>query len=234
MSQVSLRARNVEARRQRILGVARGLIAEGGLAALTMRPLAAQAGLSVTTLYNLFGRRSEILHALVSDAIDRMDETLELEAPLDDPIERCRAVVTVSVRHLAEHEAIFRPVLLARAEAPVHADAPRSISDRAARMQSIAIEAAIGQGLLLDLLDPELLGAQIFHGYELAASQWAAGAIDEQRFAARALYGLFAALLGVATPSLRPRIEAELQTIESALHGDPEWKSRSRFASSAN
>ena len=108
----SLREVNIEARRQRILEAARALIAAGGMQALSMRKLAAKAGLSVTTLYNLYGVRHEILHALVDDAVDRIVELLDAEAPLADPLERCRAVITVSIRHLSENEAIYRPMLL--------------------------------------------------------------------------------------------------------------------------
>ena len=114
---MGLRELNVAARRQRILDAARRLIATGGIAALSMRKLAREAGLSVTTLYNLFGVREEILQALVMDAIDQMDLVLERDAPLDDPIERCRAVVTVSVRHMAKNEAIFRPMAIAAEQA---------------------------------------------------------------------------------------------------------------------
>ena len=79
----SLRELNCEARRQRILAAARTLIARGGIPALSMRKLAQEAGVSVTTLYNLFGVRDDILSALVHDAIDRIDQILQREAPLD-------------------------------------------------------------------------------------------------------------------------------------------------------
>ena len=223
-----LRQRNCEARRQRILEAARKLITSGGVAALSMRKLAQEAGLSVTTLYNLFGAREDILRALVEDAIDRMDQILEREAPLEDPLERCRAVITVSIRHLVDNEAIFRPMLLASYQGltPGCFENER-ISERAARMQSVAIEAAISQGLLRKLLDPQVLGRQIFHGYELAYAQWAYGAIDEAGFRARSLYGLYVALLGVATERLRPRIEAELCRLQRELGARPKRHQRS-------
>jgi AcrR family transcriptional regulator len=214
----NLRQINIEARRQQILTSARGLIARGGMAALSMRKLAKEAGLSVTTLYNLFGVRENILTALIDDSIDRMDQILEQEAPLDDPIERCRAVVTVGIRHMVADEAVFRPMLLA-----AHQGVSRSafedghVTRRASRMQAIAIEAAIERGLLTDLLDPHLLGRQIYHGYNLASSQWAFGAIDENGFRSRALYGLYVSLLGVATEVTRPRIQTELRDLEKEL-----------------
>ena len=104
----SLRQRNVAERRQRILDAARRLILKKGVSALSMRKLAQESGLAVKTLYNLWGGRDAILRALVDEAMDRMDQALEAEAPLEDPLERCRAVVTVSVRHLVEDEAISR------------------------------------------------------------------------------------------------------------------------------
>ena len=214
----TLREVNVESRRQRILEAARELIASGGMPALSMRKLAARAGLSVTTLYNLHGSRDEILFALVEDAIDRIVPILDAEAPIDEPIARCRAVVTVSVRYFAEHEATYRPMMVASyAGLARGAHADRRLAKRAAGMQREALAQAIAQGLLTDALDPMRLGEQIYHGYELAAVQWAFGLLDEAGFRARALYGLYVALLAVATEALRPAFEAELQALEREL-----------------
>ena len=200
------------------------------MASLSMRKLAKEAGLAVTTLYNLFGVRDEILQALVMDAIDQMDVVLDREAPLDDPIERCRAVVTVSVRHMAENEAIFRPMVIAAHEASLETHQLRGeTSQRAAAMQTLAIEAAIEQGLLKDLLDPIQLGRQIYHGYQLASFQWSIGELDAAGFEARALYGLDLVLLGVASESLRPRLEADLLELDKKLaSGDNQRLQRAR------
>lgn len=215
---VTLREINCEARRRRILDAARRIIVSGGTSALSMRKLAKEADLSVTTLYNLFGAREDILVALIEDGIDGMDGVLEREAPLADPFERCRAVITVSTRHIAENEEIYRPMMVAsydRLSLDVERD--HSIAERAAGMQAVAITAAIEQGLLLDTLDPAQLGRQIYHGYELALVQWAHGLLDEAGFRARALYGLYVALLAVATDKTRPRLQAEVRKVESEL-----------------
>lgn len=214
----TLRQVNVEARRLRIVAAARELIARDGMAALSMRKLAKRAELSVTTLYNLFGAREDILQALVLDAIDRMGPIVEREAPLDDPLERCRAVITVSIQHLVDNEAIFKPMLLAAHQGlSPGCFQEGQITQRASGMQAVAIQTAIDRGLLLDLLDPALLGRQIYHGFDLASAQWAFGALDAAGFRDRALYGLYTALLGVATTSTRPRIESELAKLEDRL-----------------
>lgn len=216
---VTLRQINVEARRGRILDAARRLIASGGSAGLSMRKLAQEAGLSVTTLYNLFGARDDILIALIADGIESMVDVLEREAPLaEDPLERCRAIITVSTRHIANNEAIYRPVMVATYEClSLEQQRGDTIADRAAGMQETAIRAAVEQGLLRDFLDPAELGRQIYHGYELACVHWAYGRLDEAGFRARALYGLYVALLAVATSETRPRLEKEIARVETEL-----------------
>ena len=83
--QRSLREDNIESRRQRILEAARGLIAGGGMQSLSMRKLAVESGLAVTTLYNLYGSRDDILFALVQDAIDRENQPDAVERQADRP-----------------------------------------------------------------------------------------------------------------------------------------------------
>lgn len=219
----TLRQINIRSRRQRILEAARNLIAGGGMPSLSMRKLATEAGFSVTTLYNLYGSRDDILFALIQDAIDRMVPILDAEAPVDDPFARCRAVITVSVRQFAANEDIYRPMIVASYEGlSCGPEADRRLAKRAAGMQREGIEQAIEQGLLADTLEPERLGEQIYHGYELACVQWAFGLLDEAGFRARALYGMYLALLAVANDAVRPELEAHLKSLEGELAASAE------------
>ena len=219
----TLRQINIRSRRQRILKAARNLIAGGGMPSLSMRKLATEAGFSVTTLYNLYGSRDDILFALIQDAIDRMVPILDAEAPVDDPLARCRAVITVSVRQFAANEDIYRPMIVASYEGlSCGPEADRRLAKRAAGMQREGIEQAIEQGLLADTLEPERLGEQIYHGYELACVQWAFGLLDEAGFRARALYGMYLALLAVANDAVRTELEANLKSLEGELAASAE------------
>ena len=214
----TLRALNIEARRQRIIEAARKLIATGGMPALSMRKLGATAGLSVTTLYNLFGNSDGILSALIDDAIDRVDEALERESCREDPIEQCHAVVTLGVRCMVEDEAVYRPVNIARHERLARAGAEeRHVSDRAAAIVATAIRQAITQGQLTDLLDSRQLAQQIYTSWDRAFAHWAFGLIDEAEFRDRALYGMYVVLLGIATETVQPHILDQLHQLERAL-----------------
>ena len=115
----SLRERNVEGRRQQILQAARLLLSRGGIGALSMRKLAEEAQLSVNTLYNLWGTREEILHALTLDARDRMEASLPIEASPEDPIAYCRTLVQATIQELCRQHQFFRPMTLAWLEGEI-------------------------------------------------------------------------------------------------------------------
>jgi AcrR family transcriptional regulator len=214
----TLRERNMADRRRRILHSARAIIAAEGIEGLAMRKLADRAGVAVKTLYNLYGGREAILRALIDDSMDRMDAQLEEVAPLDDPLARCRAVVTVSIEHMLRLEDLSRAMVLARYQGLAgHLPDRRMVGVRAARMQAVAIKAGIDRGLFKNELNPDVLASQIYHGYDLAHIQWAFGMIDAEEFEARALYGVYVTLLAVAAAPLHDALVAEIHDLEAIL-----------------
>lgn len=183
-----------------------------------MRKLAGQVGLSVTTLYNQFGSREELLAALVHDLVDMIDGALDIEAGLDEPLERCRAIVSVSIDYIVRHESVCRPMFVAIYQGLTDVPPDRfGTPERAAGMQTEAIEAAVERGLLNDTLAADVVGQQIYHGYEMSATLWARGLCDAAEFEARALYGVYVALLAIATDQTRPMLAARAAELEPAL-----------------
>ncbi len=214
----SLREVNVQARRQRILQAARELLAQGGVAALSMRKLGEHAELSVNTLYNLVGSRDRILTALIEDAIERLAQVFRDQPPTDDPIERCHALVATSVRHVVEAPAVFRAMAVARHERMSSNGAEdRRTTERAVTVLTEAIDNAVAHGSLMATLDSRRLGEKVHEGWTAALEQWAFGLIDDAVFATRALHGLHLVLLAVATDSVRPRLQQTLQQLEEQL-----------------
>ena len=213
-----LRARNIEARRQRILRAARLLMSEGGIGALSMRKLALKASLSVNTLYNLWGTREEILRALTVDASEKMEASLPIEESPEDPVAHCLFLVSATVRLLCEHAELVRPMILAWLEGTMAGQSTpvepmqRSI-DRIARL----IEMAREQGLVAYSGKSQQIAWQIQHGSQFAFIQWALGRIDDDHFEARALYGANLAFLGLVPADRKGEIEQSLARLESRL-----------------
>lgn len=214
----SLRERNIAQRRRRILDAARAIIAEGGVASLSMRRLAEQSGLAVKTLYNLWGGRTTIIEALTVEGLDSMDAALASEETPDDPIERCTAIITFGVKLIVSDHALYRPMVLAAYQG----DWPRPehhavVSGRAGAAMTAAIDAGIATGQLRRALDTQMLGLQIYHSYEAAMTGWAVGAIDDETFLAAALYGLNVSLLAIAADKTRGDIERRIHKLERQL-----------------
>ena len=207
------RTLNKERRKQRILGAARGIVVAEGVAGLSMRKVARAAAVSVTTLYNLFGSKEDIRIALCGDLLDGIDRELA-RTPLERPIERAEAVITVGVAHLVSDEEVMRTALLASAHAPAEPDPARP---RAEEMQRVAFQAAMDAGLLRDDLRVELLAAEVYQGFLQAGLRWAIGELDAAGFRDKALYSLYVCLLSAATEAARPGIAASLRKLEPRI-----------------
>ena len=85
----SLRERHAAVTRSVILEVARRRFAEQGYAATAVRPIAAEAGVSLQTLYSVFGSKQGILLGLVDTVREQTDAatTWERMERSDDPLE---------------------------------------------------------------------------------------------------------------------------------------------------
>jgi AcrR family transcriptional regulator len=80
-----------------ILQAAAELLAEGGIEALSMRSLAAHAGIPVATIYRYFANREEIITAYLDHELERIDEAV---------VAGVLALERVTVRSLAEAVAL--------------------------------------------------------------------------------------------------------------------------------
>ena len=67
---------DVAGRRRDILASAENLLQQCGYAALTMRGIAAGAGVSAGTVYQYFGGKEEVFVALTAQRLDRVEEVL--------------------------------------------------------------------------------------------------------------------------------------------------------------
>jgi AcrR family transcriptional regulator len=75
-----------EALRARLLEQAGQTLSTQGLAALSLRKLAADAGTSTTAVYSLFGGKPALLKALVDESFRRLGAHLARVTPTADPV----------------------------------------------------------------------------------------------------------------------------------------------------
>ena len=168
----------MQRRRQRILNSARDLIAEGGFDALNLRDLAQRAEVTVPTIYNLIGRKQELLQVLFEGTLKPF-ENVRLVTDVDAPFNWPESLVDRIVAVVRENENYYRAEYIARRRLEQEGDVfGTGLLDRAVQVAADACRESIAVGLLRGDVDPEQLGGQIYSALRFAYARWARAEID--------------------------------------------------------
>lgn len=104
------RAVNRAKRVAALLDSAHRLVEEGGSTDFTMQQLAAAAGLSLATTYNIIGTKAAVLYALLDAGLDSLAEAQRaLQAA--EPERRLEENARTAVRFFANEERYYRPLM---------------------------------------------------------------------------------------------------------------------------
>jgi len=204
-----------ERRRHQILDAAARLVEADGLEGLTMRRLSDAAGVSYATVYNLVGSKEDVLVALLRSRLEEVGVELATSA-FRDPLERARALVARVVDHSVPRPRLYRP-LAAAVHEPAAGARGLPIRLRTIELHEASIREAMERGLLRRDLDPHVLARHITLAVNGVIRRWAAGESSATAFRAEAEYALDVSLLGVASPSTRKKLLAELRACERTL-----------------
>ena len=152
--------------REDILGAASRLFFEqGGAEGMTMRAVAAAAGVSPPAVYLHFADKDELIFAVCQGIFTRLDEAIESAADgIDDPIEAMKARGRAYVHFGLEHPDHYRVLFMQAPGTQPHHYTPEEVKASAAfghLMSNVATLAADPR--LRDDIDP----------YEMALDCWA-------------------------------------------------------------
>jgi len=211
-----------EERRQRILDVARKLIAEKGYDGVTMRELADLSLVSVPTLYNLFGGKNELLFAAVESYFAELLGAVGL-VDAGEGLDRI----------------LFLSKLLGR-ETPRHAQHARSlmgsfgnISDAGGIHELVAQQLTAQLGMALDEMQGSRqlvawaetgpLAERLASQLSITMFEWAREQLSDDGLLSAMLYGSSVTLLGLARGEAAAELEGlvrEHQVAAAARLGD--------------
>ena len=152
--------------REDILDAASRLFFEqGGADGMTMRGVAAAAGVSPPAVYLHFADKDELIFAVCQEIFGKLDQALEAAADgIDDPIEGMKARARAYVHFGLEHPDHYRVLFMQSPDSQPHHYGPEEVKASAAfehLMSNVAALAADPR--LRDDIDP----------YELALTCWA-------------------------------------------------------------
>lgn len=214
-SRESTRSKNMAKRRETILREARILIADNGFEALKIRDLAASAGLTVPTIYNLVGGKNEILTIIIEEMVTQL-RMIQNRAGIDPVEESFAKLINDLADHFATDEALFRAAFIAGDRSGLfEQSSDQGIFAHFVQQPIEACARAIEEGLLRGQISPEILGSQIYGCYRLARQDWANGYFDLAGFRKQALIGVFLCLAADAKPAFRDRLVSKISSLSS-------------------
>lgn len=182
-------------RRRAILDAARDIILREGEAGMTMRSMAAQAGVSPATPYNLFGSKQAILQAIYDEDYAIFTRQFEAQAS-DDALIRLFDIADFSIDYFERQPDFYRALFAILQRHSGSEVESRSWSLRMAYLQGV-VRAAMLSGELRDDVPVELVCSALLRIVKAIAQEWVEGvlALDEARRELGVSFGLVLASL---------------------------------------
>ncbi len=215
------REQNIEKRKQKILKTAARIVSKNGPEGLTMRALGKMAGFSVTTLYNLFGNKDDILTALLENALNDVTPYLQARSK-NDPFSAILEITTEPVKYLIQNARVLRPIMAVEYFKAERRSGPYAIAlfTEILDMLSDITSAAQTKGYFVNNVSPVLVAAEIFYCYRLAVEDWGLREISDEALLARLESGVLLVLLSVATDKSRKRLQTKLKKVQDRAVDD--------------
>ena len=194
------RQANKKLRRQRILDIAKHLIASQGFEAFTLSQLAKEAGVSTPTIHNLFGKKDNIFQELVSQMVNTI--SLALSNPdVSDPIEGAEVFTDNLLRLYKQDEAFYRSAFMAADRTGLFDHKlPNGIFHQSLQIAERLCTEAKENGFLKGNIATGTLAEQLFACQRLARQDWVNGYIDLQRYRKQVLIGMYITYAADASP----------------------------------
>lgn len=205
------RTANKLRRRERILNCAKQIIAAQGYDALTLSKLAIAADVTVPTIHNLLGKKSQIIEHLVGDVVSRIGQVLSRQAD-DDPILAIQLFTDELMSLYAQDEALYKAAFVAGERAKLFEHQSQDgIFSRSLRLAVKVCEDAKVRGYLQGKIETHILAEQLFGCQRLARHDWMNNYIDLNAYKSRILSGMFTIFAADAAPKFRERLIAEVK-----------------------
>jgi AcrR family transcriptional regulator len=201
-------------RRRRIIHAARDLIRETGNAGLSMRALAARAGVSLATPYNLFGSKRAILLSVLDDIREFFDRFSHLRST--DPLERLFGALDICVDMYLADPSFNRTIWAALFDPSDEFRSQIFNSKRAAFWEGL-VRGVAEAGVLMPEIDVKLLFRTLDRSFGATMLDWVTGDLTDRQLGPAMQYSYALILKGAAVPDWRGPLEARIRDGQEAL-----------------
>ena len=211
-----LRARGKARRRQAVLEAARAMIKENESTGFAMRALAQRAGVGEVTPYNLFGSKSGVLEAILTEELEGYQAGFARMAATD-ALEALYEFIGVSMTMYRSDPQLYRVVfrdLMLTGDPSLRSffSAPQR------RVFQRLIEQAIAAGYLTNIIAPHLIARTLGRAVTSCLADWLWENISLDSLDANVGLTFTIVLRGIATPEALPRCDALLVRYQDAVN----------------
>ena len=207
-----------EQRKQRILEVARPLIADQGYEGVTMRDLAEKSLVSVPTLYNLFGGKNDLLFAAVESYFVNLVGNAEL-VEAEEGLSKILSLAETLGRETPRHGAYARSMMgffgNVSDAGGIHEFVARQLTNELVG----ALEQMQRKRQLVAWADPRALGERLASQISITTFEWARSQLSDEGLRGAMLYGTAVILLGLARGKARSELERLVREHQGASVG---------------
>ena len=201
-------------RRRRIIRAAHDLIRETGNTGLSMRALAARAGVSLATPYNLFGSKRAILLAVLDDIRDFLDRFGHLRST--DPLERLFGALDICVDIYLADPAFYRTIWAALFDPSDDFRSQIFNSKRAAFWEGLVAE-LVRTGVISGDVNTALLFKALDRCFSASMLEWVTGELTPAQLSPAMRYSYALMLKGAASPDWRGPLDQRIQESQAAI-----------------
>jgi AcrR family transcriptional regulator len=202
-------------RRRRIVAAARDLIKETGDAGLSMRAIAARAGVSLTTPYNLFGSKRAIVIALLDDVREFHERFSQLHRV--GAVDRIFQAVSITLAYLADDPDFYRTLWTEALRFDSKELRGELQSPQRYGFWWALLNEARSEGALLPEVELDPLLRALDAVFVAGMLAWVLGAIEVSELEPHVGYGYALSLRGAASGDQAERIEKRLIAFQGEL-----------------
>jgi AcrR family transcriptional regulator len=210
------RERAKDERRARIVNAACDLLRDVGVEALSMRTVAARAGVSLSTVYNLFESKQAVLARVFDQDLARF-EALVQTAPAADVLARIFEALDIAADLYEADPAFYRATMWRRPAGGGELRLEATLRQPRIRFWRTMVAAAVDEGSLKRGLDPAVAAALLIQISGGVLADWIAGDIAIPTLRREMKLGFAAALLPFASRAAAPRLRALIGALHAEL-----------------
>ncbi|HEY2662117.1 MAG TPA: TetR/AcrR family transcriptional regulator [Caulobacteraceae bacterium] len=211
---ISRREAGKAERRERIIHAARALIRETGNAGLSMRALAARAGVSLATPYNLFGSKRAIVLALLQDVRAFHEQFATLRSA--DPLHKLFAAVDMAIDFYVSDPRFYKTLWAAVFDTSDEVRHEIYNPKRDAFWQGLIRDAAEVGAIAADINLDQLLH-QLDFQFRSVMLEWVVGEMEPEILSPTIGLGYALILKGAASPDWRGPLHARIVEGQAVL-----------------